>query len=101
MELNETNELLRQILKWQKLQGYQTLRLLLPKLLDTDKKRQVFDLTDGKTGVSEISKQVGVALGTISNWWQSWHTLGVLEKSGRQYIKPLSLRDISLDKMEE
>ena len=100
MEMNETNELLRQILKWQKLQGYQTLRILLPKLLNTDKKRQVFELTDGKMSTTEISKQVGVALGTVSNWWQSWHALGVLEKVGRQYTKPISLKDINLDEVD-
>lgn len=95
MDLNETNDLLRQILQWQKLQGFQSFRGLLPDVLGSKKKRQVFELTNGRAGVSEISKMAGVAGGTISNWWQSWYNFGILEKKGRQYIKIVSLKDIS------
>lgn len=45
---SETKELLSEILKWQRLQGIMTLREILPELLSEEKKKAVYELTNGK-----------------------------------------------------
>ena len=48
MNNNKTNEILKEILKWQVLQGKWLLRKLIPELLDGDNKKIVYEMTDGK-----------------------------------------------------
>lgn len=90
------NQLLAEILKWQKLQGLQLLKTMLPNILESTEKRTVYELTDGQAGVVDISKKAGVATGTISNWWNIWLANGVLTKEGLKYKKIISLKDMGL-----
>jgi len=96
MNNDKTNEILKEILKWQKLQGMKILRELIPLLIDTDEKKKVYELTDGKNTAREINKKTGVALGTISGWWQEWHVNGILVKEDGKYEKIISLKELGL-----
>lgn len=96
MTTDETNNLLKEILKWQKLQGIKTLRELIPTLLDDDKKRLVYELTDGKHSQQVIAKEANVAGGTVSNWWNSWYAYGLLTKENNRYVRLVSLEEIGL-----
>jgi hypothetical protein len=93
---NDEILLLAEILKWQKLQGLQLLRTILPNILESTEKRKVYELTDGQAGVVDISKKAGVATDTISNWWNNWLANGVLTKENSKYKKIISLKDIGL-----
>lgn len=93
----ETNGILIEILKWQKLQGINSLRTLIPKLLDEEKKKKVYEMTDGKNTQSIIAEKTKVAGGTISNWWNLWYSNGILEKDERKYRKIISLRELGID----
>ncbi len=98
MDSTETNDILREILKWQRLQGIGMLRKIIPQVLDTEKKRMVYEMTDGKTPRSQIVKALGVSSGTVTRWWSSWFAYGILTRSGRRYAKIISLRDLGEDK---
>jgi len=93
---NKTNDLLEEILKWQRLQGLKLLRDLLPELLYDEKRREVYEMTDGINSQPVIAKKVGVAGGTISNWWNIWYSYGILIKKGSRYCKIISLKELGL-----
>lgn len=90
----ETNDL-KEILKWQRLQGLAIFKSLFPVLLDSKEKRLVFELTDGTLSVKQISEKAKVATGTISNWWNKWLAEGILYRDGNKYIKIASIKDLS------
>ncbi|MBN8585867.1 MAG: hypothetical protein J0M37_12305 [Ignavibacteria bacterium] len=94
----ETNAILNEILKWQKLQGIAIIRELIPKLLDESKKKLVYEMTDGKNSQATISKKTGVAGGTISNWWNLWYSYGILTKGqDNRYNKIISLKELGIN----
>lgn len=90
----ETNELLKEILKWQKIQAKAAVRPLVLSLLDSKEKRKVYELTDGTFTVKQISERAGVATGTISNWWNNWLSEGILYQEGNRYIKVVSIKGL-------
>ncbi len=94
----DTNNILAEILKWQKLQGINLLRTLLPELLNNDKKINVYEMTDGKNTIREIRTKTGISFGAISKWWNEWYSYGVLEKNNEKYKKLISLQELGLNK---
>jgi len=96
MNDEETKALLRDILKWQRLQGIQVALELLPKVLDTKEKKIVYEMADGKNGIKEVQSRVKIAAGTIHNWWNNWLAQGILEKKGQKYQKIISLKELSI-----
>lgn len=96
---NEIKRLLEEILKWQKLQGMKILREILPQLLDTEEKRIVYEMTNGKNNQLKIASKAKVATGTVSNWWNLWYSYGILTKRGKgkgRYKKIISLKDLGI-----
>lgn len=91
-------QLLDEILIWVKLQGMVLLPKIFEKVLDSPQKRKVYELTDGQNSVSDISKSVSVATGTISTWWSQWYAHGILKRDGKRYIKIISLKEIGGDR---
>lgn len=88
--------LLEEILKWQRVQGIKIVREILPKLLDTEQKKIVYELTDGKNPREYIQKISGAAAGTISGWWNQWFSQGLLLKDGQKYKKIISLEELGI-----
>ena len=93
---DRTNEILKEILKWEELQGKKLLIDLIPELLDGDEKKRVFEMTDGKNSQSAIASRIKVAGGTVSNWWNIWHSYGILIKEKNRYKKIISLKEIGI-----
>lgn len=96
MNNNDTNQLLKEILKWQKLQSLNILKDLIPHILSDEKKELVYELTDGENSQLAIAKKTGVATGTISNWWNTWYSYGIVDKEGNRYKKIISLKDLNI-----
>ena len=94
----ETNNLLEEILKWQKIQGLVAFKSLIPILLNSEEKRTVYEMSDGNLTVTQISKKAKVATGTISNWWKKWLTEGILYREGTKYIKIISIKNIVFER---
>lgn len=96
MNSNKANGILKDILKWQKLQGMKILRELIPQLLNDEKKKIVYEMTDGSTPRRQIEKAAKVAGGTISNWWNIWYSYGILIKEGKKYKKIIPLKELGM-----
>jgi Fic family protein len=93
----DTSDLLKEILKWQKIQGLSAFKSLIPILLDSKEKRAVYEMTDGTLTVKQISEKAKVATGTVSNWWNKWLAEGILYRDGNKYIKIASIKDLFLE----
>src|SRR4051812_17229371 len=97
----ETNDILKEILKWQKIQGIQAFKAQVGLLLDTKEKKQVFELTDGTMSVKQISEKAKVATGTVSNWWNKWLAEGILVREGARYTKVASIEGLFTDSKKD
>ncbi len=98
MNDDEIKQLLKEILKWQRIQGIKTLKEILYTLLD-DKdniKKIVYENTDGEKTVRDLQKISKTNISTISKWWNEWYSLGILEKKGQKYKKIISLKELSI-----
>jgi len=90
------DDLIKELLIWQKLSGINLLKEILPNILNEEKKQQVYELTNGDNSQAFISSKTKVATGTISNWWNKWEANGILEKNGGRYKHIISLKNLDL-----
>lgn len=103
MVSKENEEILIEILKWQKLQGIRTLRDIIPSILDDVKKIKAYEMTDGKTPTKEIAKSLGVSKDTVIVWWREWFSQGIVNKVPQRggghplCEKIVSLKDMGMD----
>ena len=56
------------------------IRQVLGEALDTNEKRQVYELTDGTRSRREIARITGISNDTIQEWWDRWVLTGLLRK---------------------
>jgi hypothetical protein len=96
-EIETIIDLLREILKWVKFAGAREVRTVLMNILDTEQKRLVYHLSDGKHGSIDIGKAANVSDSTIRRLWESWVRLGIVEplavQGGIRYKKSFALED--------
>jgi hypothetical protein len=83
-----------------KLANYDGIKNRLMQILNSDDKKCVFEVTDGKNSTREIEAMTGVNKDVVSNWWNQWQKEGIVEESeerrGRRR-KVLSLSDFGID----
>lgn len=107
MQLNKVNldnnqtekeilDILKQILKWQKLQGMKILKDLIILALDDNSKKYVYEKT-GELNRDELCKQLEMSSATLSKWWKDWFNLGIIEQDGKGYSKIISLKEIGIE----
>lgn len=96
-EIKELIDVAKEILKWTKFSGVEKVRNVLSTLLDTDQKRLIYQLSDGKNGSVEIARITQVSDSTVRRYWNSWFRLGIVEplsvRGGTRYIKSFQLED--------
>ena len=97
MNDEETKGLLRDILKWQGFQGTKILRDIIPSILDSEEKKLVYEHTDGQKTARDLLNIANIGLGTLSRWWNDWHSQGILEKKGKKYQKIISLKELGIE----
>ncbi len=85
--LQEIAGSLRELVVWTRVIGYPTVKQTLETVLDSDEKRMVYQLTDGRRSVAEIQKMTGVNARFISEWGQEWERIGMVEQSRVSKIK--------------
>lgn len=92
--------LLKEILKWIKLAGMKEVKAVLTSELDTDQKKQVYQLSDGTKSNAEINQATGVSAGSISGDWKKWTKLAIGEKKpiagGDRFVKAFDLEDFGI-----
>lgn len=103
MNNNDTNEILKEILKWQRLQGSEFLkRRIREEKLFTDKKHVlVYYYTDGNNSSRQIGKMANVSHATVQNLWKLWIGAGIAEPSekykGGQCKRLFELNELGLE----
>jgi hypothetical protein len=70
--------------------------------LETDQKKQVYQLSDGSISRAEIVKLTGMSAGAISGYWKKWANLGLGEKlpvsgGGDRFARSFDLGDFAID----
>jgi Fic family protein len=79
MSNEEIVSLLKEILKWTKFSGWNNLKNILETVLNDDRKKQVYFLTNGDNTTRQIESSIGVSRNTISVWWRDWAKIGIVE----------------------
>lgn len=84
---------------WIRIGTAEQAKALFEKILDSKRKKWVYELLDGKTSLPEIKKRTGVDPGQSSPWGQEWEALGIVVDVGggrRQKVIPLSALGIDV-----
>lgn len=89
-------ELLTEAVRWLRFQGLDKAKAAVTEHLDTDKKKRVYNLTDGKASSREIARLTVVGASTISEWWAEWYAAGILIKEGNTYRHLFNLSQIGV-----
>jgi hypothetical protein len=88
-------------LRWQKAAVLPQVRQTIRAALNTEAKRQAYELHDGARQSAEIAKVVGTSKQNLSGWTREWRDLGIAYEvpvNGGRCIKHLaSLRSLGLD----
>ena len=93
--------ILKEMLKWVRIQGMSQAKDVLRDALKTDKDRLVYEYSDGERGMVEIAKLTGLGAETVRRYWARWATMGLVEpisvKGGTRYKKVFSLQTFGID----
>lgn len=99
-QMDELIAIMREILKWTKFAGAKEVRTVLVAALDTEQKRLVYYLSDGKNGTADIGKASNVSGETVRQYWLSWARQGIVEplkvQGGQRYKKSFDLEDFNI-----
>ncbi len=99
-DLNAIVERLDKILFSLQFGNYQTARNYFEVILDSDRKKRVYQLSDGKNSISQIKEKTGIkSQSQIQDWWDEWSRKGIVkdaeEYKGRK-IKVIDLKELGL-----
>ena len=97
--LKDIHNDLTELLKWVKFSGIQEIKPKLESILDTDEKKIVYQLSDGKSK-PEIAKMSKVSADTVKNYWRNWKKIGITKSQsfsgGPRQIRLFDLGDFGL-----
>jgi len=100
-ELSKLEEDIKNMKKWIRIQGLESLRRILEEFDDAD--LVIFDAADGESTTREIGEEANVSRTTVSNRMNEWHQLGIVEKEERKWkhMAPLAAMGIDRPNLEE
>lgn len=75
--------------QWHRLIGLRVGPEVLIGALSSDQLRLAYSLCDGDHTLREIASEVGVSLGTVSNWTRKWRDRGVVYENGSGRMRSL------------
>ncbi|MGA2682012.1 MAG: hypothetical protein ABSF44_09465 [Candidatus Bathyarchaeia archaeon] len=92
---------LKEMLRWLKFTGVKEVRAVMSSALETEQKRLIYHLSDGKKGTIEIGKAANVGSSTVGRYWEAWYRLGIMEpipvQGGIRYKKAFELEDFGFN----
>jgi hypothetical protein len=98
--LNRIEERLISIERWLRFSSIDKLKEILLGELTEDRKRVVYELSDGARGYREVGQLANVPSPTVQGWWARWFAMGIMEpspnRSGR-VRRICSLHEIGID----
>ena len=100
-QLRELNNNIKEMLKWIRFSGLKEVKSIITSTLTSDTEKLMYELTDGEASTRDIATKCNVNQKTVSNYWQKWKVMGILEAidkfGGKRYKKICSLREIGLE----
>jgi hypothetical protein len=97
--VDDSKRILVEILKWMKFTGMEKLRKSIDDSMETDLKKLVYELSDGRSS-PEIEQETGVDDSTIRDYWKEWAYLGLVEihpDYKKRYRKLFSLGEFGIE----
>src|SRR5438105_14381856 len=99
-EETEQVRLLREILKWTKFAGMAEVKGVLQTVLNNDKKKLAYQLSDGTRGTRDINSQSGYS-GSVSDLWKEWKRKGLGDtisvQRGERFKRTFDLEDFGIE----
>jgi hypothetical protein len=100
-EIKKQTELLKEILKWTKIQGIDRIKQVMINEFSDEKKKLVYDNSNGISS-DDIEKLLNGKVSDMSvrNWWKGWARMGLMElhpNYKKRYIKIFNLEDFGID----
>jgi len=96
----EILEVLKEILKWTKFQGWKEVKGVLLSQLKDERMRLIYHLSDGKS-TREIAKKTSVSHMTVYEYWKKWSRVPIVEpiivKGKIRYRKMFELEDFGIE----
>jgi len=80
-KLNDILTVLKELLKWSKFQGLQTLKEIIRQLLETDEEKMIYEQSDGHKSARDVAELVGISKTTVTNYWKKWSKVGIVVES--------------------
>lgn len=92
---------LKEILRWTKFSGMQSVRAVLETNLDDNQKRSIYQLSDGTKGTEEIASLVRAGAETVRRYWIAWQKLGfgdyVPARGGKRFKRSFDLEEVGIE----
>jgi len=99
-EETEQVKLLREILKWTKFAGMADVKGVLQTVLNSDKKKLAYQLSDGTRGTRDINSLSGYT-GSVSDLWKEWKRKGIGDtisvQRGERFKRTFDLEDFGIE----
>lgn len=104
MSNNETNNLLREILKWQRITALESLKKKVEeeKLFKDNRYITAYYHSDGLKSSREIGRIAGFDHKTITKLWKQWSKAGIAELcTGNRGKRLFELHELDIEQAEE
>lgn len=93
-------ELLEEILRWTRFQGWRNVKDVLTDVLTDDLSKLIYHYSDGRSS-RQIAQKVSVSHVTVVRYWRKWAKVGIVEPikvgSGIRYRKMFNLEDFGIE----
>ncbi len=99
--MNEINEKLDRIIAYLHFSSLKQLQEIVPKILDKDDKKLVYNACDGKTGINEIARRTEIQAMNVSNYIKRFEQQGIIisKVTGNKKL-PLKIVDLEALNMQ-
>ena len=91
---------IRELLHWTKVSSYKNVKSILESTLDSESKKTIYFLSDGKNGQNEIVDKGHVGSNSVSKCWNEWEKLGIGElisiQGGKRFKAIFDLNNFGL-----
>ena len=96
----EILQVLKEILKWTKFQGWKEVKEVLLSQLKDERMKLIYHLSDGKS-TRKIARKTGVSHKTVYEYWKKWSKVPIVEpiivKGKTRYRKMFELEDFGIE----
>lgn len=90
----------QEMANWLRLLGMKQLMAVLESDVNDDKKKMVYQNSDGQKTTRDIGTLIGVSFKTVSEWWKKWVLLGLGEymtaSGGHRFKRAFNLESLGL-----